>query len=405
MNILRYKLKDISNLSILNIGVGKTFGPYIDGKNFTIAKVIGTKSWPDSASVRHILIATVNPQSGQLIRPDSIAKKLADSIKLAVAGGADFNALVQKYSDDQGSKAKGGVYDYFAQGQMVGAFNDFSFDNPVGAKAVVKTDFGYHYMEVLKQTAKGPAYKIAYFSRTVEPSDETISAASTAAAQFAAESRNAKQFEAAVTSKKLVPRVAEVRPNDYTIIGLGSARSLIKWVYENKVGNVSEPTNLGDKFIVALIAESKEEGLPDAKTARIQVESIIRNQKKAAEIIGKIGNNRDLGAIATAFKTNVLNADSISYFSPFIPGVGMEPKLTGAAFNPAVKGKVSEPIPGNSAVYVINTTNVGLMPAGNADYSGRRMQMEQGMKQNGPNAALQALTKAATVKDRRIKFY
>ena len=85
-----------------------------------------------------------------------------------------------------------------------------------------------------------------------------INKASTAAAQFAAESRNAKQFEAAVTSKKLVPRVAEVRPNDYTIIGLGSARSLIKWVYENKKGNVSEPTNLGDKFVVALIAETKE---------------------------------------------------------------------------------------------------------------------------------------------------
>ena len=67
--------------SILNVGVGNTFGPYIDGRNFTIAKVIGTKSWPDSASVRHILIATVNPQSGQQIRDDSTAKKLIDSIK------------------------------------------------------------------------------------------------------------------------------------------------------------------------------------------------------------------------------------------------------------------------------------------------------------------------------------
>ena len=202
-----------------------------------------------------------------------------------------------------------------------------------------------------------------------------------------------------------MPRVAEIRPTDYSIIGLGSARNLVKWVYENKVGNVSEPTTLGDKVVVALIAEEKEEGVPDAKTARIQVESIVRNQKKAAEIIGKIGNNRDLNQIATSFKTNVLRADSLSFFSPFIPGVGMEPKVTGAAFNPAVKGKSSDPISGNTGVFVIRTENVGLQPAGNAAYNDRRLQMEAGMKQNAANAALQSLRKAAKVKDRRIKFY
>jgi peptidyl-prolyl cis-trans isomerase D len=83
----------------------------------------------------------------------------------------------------------------------------------------------------------------------------------------------------------------------------------------------------------------------------------------------------------------------------------MEPKLTGAAFNPAVKGKAGEPVAGNTAVFLVLTENVSLQPTGNADYAGRRMQMEMGMKQSGPNAALQALRKAATVKDRRIKFY
>ena len=278
-------------------------------------------------------------------------------------------------------------------------------DGKPGERKVVKTSFGYHLVEILEQKKIEPAYKIAYFSRAIQPSDETISTASTAAAQFASEARNAKQFDEAITKKKLVPRVAEVRPTDYSIIGLGGARNLVKWVYENKVGNVSEPTTLGDKVVVALIAEEKEEGTPDAKTARIQVESIVRNQKKAAQIIGQIGNNRDLNQIATSFKTNVLRADSISFFSPFIPGVGMEPKVTGAAFNPAVKGKSSEPIAGSTAVFVIRTENVGLQPAGNSAYNDRRLQMEAGLKQNAANAALQALRKAAKVKDRRIKFY
>jgi peptidyl-prolyl cis-trans isomerase D len=65
--------------SILSLTTGGVFGPYVDGKNYTIAKVVGVTQWPDSASVRHILIATTNPQNGQAIRADSAAKILADS--------------------------------------------------------------------------------------------------------------------------------------------------------------------------------------------------------------------------------------------------------------------------------------------------------------------------------------
>jgi peptidyl-prolyl cis-trans isomerase D len=397
--------------SIRILPVGGVFGPYQDGGNYVIAKMVAKRDIPDSVKCRHILVGVMDQQTGQAIMSDSAALKLIDSIKNAVNGGANWGEMVKKYNPlSDGSRENNGEMTFSAnqiqQPNFAKEFADFILlDGKVGERKVVKTSFGYHYIEIMEQKKIEPAYKIAYFSRAVQPSDETISSASTAAAQFAAEARNAKQFEEAITKKKLVPRVAEVRPTDYSIIGLGGARNLVKWVYENKVGNVSEPTTLGDKVVVALIAEEKEEGVPDAKTARIQVESIVRNQKKAAEIVSKIGNNRDLNQIATSFKTNVLRADSISFFSPFIPGVGMEPKVTGAAFNPSVKGKSSEPIAGNTGVFVIRTENVGLQPAGNAAYNDRRLQMESGMKQSAANAALQSLRKAAKVKDRRIKFY
>ncbi len=393
--------------TIRSLSVGAVYGPYVDGSNYVLAKMIAKREMPDSVKCRHILIGTVDPQSGTPLLADSVAKVKADSIAKAVAGGADFAALVTKYSTDMGSKDKAGEYEFTSQqfGSLAKEFAEFIFYNGKGSKQVVKTSFGYHYIEVLDQKKIEPAYKVAYFSRAVEPSDETISTASTAAAQFAAEARNAKQFDAAVAQKKLIPRIAEVRPTDYTIIGLGGARNLIRWIYENKTGDVSEPTTLGDKVVVALIAEEREEGLPDAKAVRVQVENIVRNQKKAQEIIAKIGNNRDLNQVATTFKSTVLRADSVSFYSPFIPGVGMEPKLTGAAFNPANKGKVAEPVAGNSAVFLFRTENVGLVAAGNAAYTDRRAQMEAGMKQSAANASLQSLRTAATVKDRRIKFY
>jgi peptidyl-prolyl cis-trans isomerase D len=398
--------------SIRNLPVGAVFGPYQDGNNYVLAKMLAKRDLPDSIKCRHILVGVMDQQTGQAIRTDSAALQLIDSIKNAVNAGANWGELVQKYNPlSDGSRQNNGEMTFASmQIQDPNTFaKEFSqfilLDGKQGDKKVVKTSFGYHLVEILEQKKIEPAYKIAYFSRAVQPSDETISIANAAAAQFAAEARNAKQFDEAVTKKKLVPRIAELRPTDYSVIGLGGARNLVKWVYENEVGNVSEPTTLGDKVVVALIADEKEEGLPDAKTARIQVETIIRNQKKAAQIISKIGNNRDLNQIAASFKTNVLRADSISFYSPFIPGVGMEPKVTGAAFNPALKGKSSEPIPGNTAVFVIRTENVGLQPAGNAAYNDRRLQMESGMKQAAANNSLTALRKASKVKDRRIRFF
>ena len=97
---------------------------------------MGTKQWSDSSNVRHILIATNNPQNGQQLRDDSLAKKLIDSISAAIKGGASFEALCTKYSDDGASKVKGGNLGMFAQAQMVPTFNDFAFDNPVGTKGL-----------------------------------------------------------------------------------------------------------------------------------------------------------------------------------------------------------------------------------------------------------------------------
>ncbi len=57
---------------------------------------------------------------------------------------------------------RGGVYDYFPQGQMVKAFNEFAFEKSVGTRGVVKTEFGYHLIEVLGQ--KGSVGIIKSFS-------------------------------------------------------------------------------------------------------------------------------------------------------------------------------------------------------------------------------------------------
>ena len=320
--------------TLVRIPVGNIYGPYLDGNNYVIAKMVATKVWPDSAKVRHILIAFNDSKTGQPIRNDSMAMKLADSIQNAVITGADFNALCARYSDDPGSKDKGGVYEYFPQGQMVAAFNDFAFDKPVGTRGVVKTEFGYHFMEVLGQKNPNPAYKIAYLAKPILAGSETEAAAATAAAQFIAGAKNAKQFsEQATKSNKQLLGVSEIKQNDFNVGNLGQSRTLVRWIYQNSVGDISEPTVIGDQVIVAMINGIFKKGTMSVAEARPLVENIVRNEKKAATIVTTKFKGTTLAEFANSTGSPVQKADSLSFTAPFISGIGSEPKVVGAAFN------------------------------------------------------------------------
>jgi peptidyl-prolyl cis-trans isomerase D len=389
--------------SVLNMGVGNIYGPYVDGKNYTIAKLLGVKQWSDSTSVRHILIATNNPQNGQQVREDSAAKKTIDSVSAAIKGGASFEALCAQYSDDGGSKANGGNLGMFAQAQMVPAFNDFAFDNPVGTKGVIKTEFGYHYVEILKQTPKGPAYKLAYLSKTINPSNETINAAATAAAQFVSNSKDVKSFnENAVKQNKQVLPATGIKANDFEIQGIGETRQMVRWIFEKDVNAVSEPFEIGDSYIVAVVTSEEKMGLASVEAARPRVEGIIRDQKKAEKIKATLKGN-SIEAIATSVNGLVQNADSLSFANTIVPGLGNEPKIIGASFNKSFLNKISSPIAGNSGVFVISVNNQGAMSA-QVDLAFYKEELLNRTRSSifRSNASLK---KIAKIEDNRFKLY
>ncbi|MBM3439246.1 MAG: hypothetical protein FJX94_00090 [Bacteroidetes bacterium] len=405
--VLQSKLQIPNAESVRQLPVGGTFGPYLDGANFVVARMLEKRNMPDSVKLRHILVSTRDPQSGAALLADSVAKNRADSIAGAVARGSDFKLLAAQLSGDSGSKDNGGEYTFGSQqfGSLAKPFAEFVFYNSPGSKRVVQTDFGYHYIEVLEHRKVEPAFKIAYLAKTIDPSDETINNASNAATQFASQSQDQTSFESNTKKQNHTPRVAEVKPTDFNIDGIGNARRLVKWAYENKVGKVSEPESFNNAYVVALLKEEKKEGLARAQDVRAFVEPTVRNEKKAQQISAKIGTSRSLTDIAKQFGAEIQKADSISFSAPFIPGIGSEPKVTGAAFDVVLKGKVSEPIAGTMAVYLIQPLNTGLIPSGDADYTSRRQQNEAMMKQNSSYRTVDALRRSAKVQDKRILFY
>ena len=394
--------------TIVKYPVGSIVGPYVDGGTYVLAKVIATKPLPDSVKARHILIPTNNPQTGEIIAADSTAKKLADSIFIAIKGGADFAALALKYSSD-GSKDKGGDLGTFGYGAMVPEFNDFTFNKPVGSKEVVKTQFGYHVIEITGQTNFNPAYKIAFVAKDIIPSDVTINNASLQATKASAvKDAAALSKYAAANGLKIIQTPSIIKENDFSVGSLDDARQLVRWVFEADKGEVSEPFSLGDQFVVASVDKIQKEGNQDATTARAGAEVIIRNRKKAAIIQQKLGANPSLESAAAAYKKQVIQAgadSSITFNAQIVNGLGIEPKLIGAAFNKEYQAKPSPPFEGTTGVFVLKVKSIKSKPADAPDVAAQQVSSRIAAIRSQTGNWYEGLKKQAVIKDNRSKVF
>jgi peptidyl-prolyl cis-trans isomerase D len=415
-SVIQVPFKD----SIFRTPVGGIYGPYLDGTNYSIAKVMGVRTQPDTVTIRHILIGTIrqDPKTGQQIpvRDSATAYKLADSISTAIRNGTSFDSLVVQFSDDEGSKANGGKYENVPPGQMVPEFNDFIFGRPVGSKGIVNTQFGSHYIEILTQKGASPAYKIAYLTQPIEASDETDQKASADATAFAASSRNAKSFDDNVQKLKdrKIFRMVEnnIPPTGSQFQGVGTSRELVRNIYEAKKDEVlQEPVRVGDNYVVAMVTEINEAGTMSAEKARPQVEAVLRNQKKADLITKKLGTVSTLEAAAAALGNKPIEVvDSLRLTGQQTNAISTEPKVIGVSFNPANRGKVTPAISGTSGVYVVRVDNLSATALADANVPEIRkariqeakMMQQQSLMMGYGNSPLKD---AASVKDYRRKFY
>jgi len=405
--VIRSKIPGTQKDTLASLPVGAVYGPYLDGNEVVIAKMLGSKILPDSIKCRHILIATTDRQTGQPLMADSVAKSRIDSIELAIKGGASFDELEAKYSADEVAHKDKGVmtFDVAAvqnKDQFAPEFGSFLLNENGETRKAVKTNFGWHYIEILEKKNPSPAYKIAYVAKSIAASPETMNMANAKASKLSGEARDAKAFDAYVSKNGLQKfDGALVKENDYRLGNLDDARQLIKWAFDAKEGEVSEPFSIGDQFVVAVVTKVVPAGLPDVKTVRPNVEYLVRNEKKFALIKAKLATAQTLEAAAAVYNVPVGSAgadSSLTFSSSSINLVGNEPKLIGAAFNKAYQSKMSEPFAGNNGVYVVKVNSTGTKNI-DAAAGNRTMSLVQQL-----SGWYEGLKKAADIKDERSKI-
>ena len=108
-------------------------------------------SRPETVTASHILIKADKDADAAT---KAQKKEQAEKIRKELVDGADFAEAARKYSEDPGSKDKGGEYT-FPRGMMVKPFEDAAFAQELNAIGpLVETPFGYH---IIKTTAKNAA--------------------------------------------------------------------------------------------------------------------------------------------------------------------------------------------------------------------------------------------------------
>jgi len=104
----------------------------------------------ETISVRHILVQV--PQ-GADSATDNAAKAKAQDILNQLHNGGNFADLAKKFSDDPGSKDKGGEYDNIPKGTFAPEFEEAAYGmNPGQISGLVKTSFGYHIIQLISKT-------------------------------------------------------------------------------------------------------------------------------------------------------------------------------------------------------------------------------------------------------------
>jgi len=386
---------------LYNLPQGEIYGPYKLNGYYAISKSQGRQAGVN-AKASHILIAYTGAMRANpsVTRTKEEAQAKANEIFAQVqANPASFAMLAQINSDDS-SKQQGGDLGFFSRGQMTGNFNDFVFNNPIGKIGLVETEFGYHIINV---TDKQDGIRLATVARKIEASEATADQIFNKAVTFEMDA-NEKDFDqVAKTNGLTVTPGIKVGKMDETVGSVQNQRQIVKWAFDKKTstGDVKryEVPNVGN--VIVKLVKVNEEGLMAISLARPMIEGKLKNEKKVALIKAKM-KGTTLEAIAKSAGVTVQTATDVTIENAVLPGFGQEQKAVATAFALA-PNKVSEPIDGVSAVFVVKQKSAVKAPA-IKDYTPYLEQLK-GQSASAPGRIITALKENAEIEDNRAMFY
>lgn len=362
--------------------VGDATAPAFADDTYTMYRLMGTKTAPDSITVK----ITSFPMGDNSI----------DSVYNAVVAGAEFGADVNVMEDF-----------VVTEDMYAGLGRDFVADVFAAGNGYFKTSsLGgiQHIAKVVKRSAPVAKAKVATLTIGVVPSVETETELYNNLSTYVAKYNTVEQFadSAFVAGYTTIP--AECQAAQTSVQGIQNSRQIIHWAFNAKKGDVSEIYEIGDRYVVAMLEKVVKEGYRPMEEMENLLNTNVRRAKKSEAIAQQLStvSPATIEAYATAMNSKVDTVKFVSVASPSIAGLGYEPIVAGAAAGLEM-GEVSAPVAGNRGVYVLQVVNEN---AASRPYNEQaEMSRLEQQYMNVVNQFLEVLKEKADIENTLVRFF
>ncbi|HKM79347.1 MAG TPA: peptidyl-prolyl cis-trans isomerase [Candidatus Acidoferrum sp.] len=316
---------------------------------------------PNRVHVEHILLFTTGKTDAEV---EEIRKKALDILGQAKKKGANFEELAKKYSEDPGSKAKGGDLGWLMQGQTVPEFEKAAFSlNKGEMSGLIRTQYGFHIIKVLdKETAHTTPFEEVKDSIRAPLLLQKVDAeAGNIADKMSAEIRQSNKTTLDGLAQKYHLSLAESRPvaANEPLLELGNSQEVKDQLFRLRQGDLSLPIRTDRGYVVISVQQILPTHQGTLEEVREKVLTELKQQKaaqlaqaRAKELERRVKAGEKFAPASKALgfdpKTSEMFARSGS-----VPGLGSGKQLS-AAFT-LKSGEVGSPLElsSNWAVYQV----------------------------------------------------
>lgn len=243
---------------------------------------------PTLIKLRHLLVPITASEERRL---EALA--FLNSVRDSIVAGGDFATYAKKYSQDPGSKSRGGSLGFVRRGSLVKEFEEAAFTLNINEiSEPVETIFGYHLIQPLEKQGDKIRVRHILWAPQIQEEDETR--AYNFAVTLKDSAKSIADFKALVSRHSTDDRTASIggdlgwiNPVDYPI------PEFSKVIPYLEINRCSLPVKTGYGYHLLWMESLKPGGKPNLKDHWTQIEMMALNHKKMTYYENWLKKSRD----------------------------------------------------------------------------------------------------------------
>lgn len=344
---------------------------------------------PEQVKVSHILIKT--PLAGADGKVDEKgvqeAQRRAEDLLKQLKGGANFEELAKKYSDDPGSAKQGGSLGWIGRGRTVPEFEKAAFSLPKGQTSdLVKSSYGFHIIRVDdKQDAHMKT--LDEVKAEIEPilKQQKAQQAAENQAQELLQQAQKQGLDAAAAARGVSVTTSDFFSRKDVVPGLGPAPQFMDAVFTAADKSAPAMASTSQGFAVFQLVGIKPQSTPTFDEIRSKVEEEFKTERsnvllsqKTQELSDRAKAGHDLKKAAKELGAEIKTSDFVAPDGQ-VPDIGSMTGQASVAFG-MKPGDISGPI--NSGANGVVISMLEVQSPTDADYAAKRDQIRDSLLQS-----------------------